>query len=274
MFTVGEFARLGQVSKRLLRYYDEIGLLEPARIDTATDYRYYRAAQLLELNRILALKDLGFSLDEISRITSDEVSVEELRGMLVLKRAEAQRRADAETQRFLNIESRLRMIGDVETGAPLDVLVKEVGARPALTARTTLATFEAGFELFQRVLAVLGSAGVGGLPFAIWHSGGPYEADSDAEMGVLTGELHDPVPVDEGLELRPSTLPSRSMATYVLRGPALDAHRGYGAIGRWVETNGYRFAGPPRELFLEVARSAAGDGAVTEIQYPVVPAPA
>ena len=74
MFTVGEFARLAQVSRRLLRYYDEIGLLKPMQTDRFTDYRYYSAEQLPQLNRILALKDLGLSLDQIQRMLSDKVS--------------------------------------------------------------------------------------------------------------------------------------------------------------------------------------------------------
>ena len=58
MFTVGEFSQLAQVSKRLLRYYDEIGLLKPSHTDRSTGYRYYSAAQMTDLNRILALKEI------------------------------------------------------------------------------------------------------------------------------------------------------------------------------------------------------------------------
>ena len=88
MFTVGEFSRIAQVSKRLLRYYDEIGLLPPRHIDPSTGYRFYSAGQLPQLNRILALKDLGLSLEQIQRLARDEVSMEEMQGMLLLKKAE------------------------------------------------------------------------------------------------------------------------------------------------------------------------------------------
>ena len=82
MFTVGEFARLAQVSRRLLRYYDEIGLLKPSHTDRFTGYRYYCAEQLPQLNRILALKDLGLSLEQIRRVIQDNVSTDEIHGML------------------------------------------------------------------------------------------------------------------------------------------------------------------------------------------------
>ncbi|HZR39592.1 MAG TPA: helix-turn-helix domain-containing protein [Ktedonobacteraceae bacterium] len=98
MFTVGEFSQLAQVSKRLLRYYDEIGLLKPMHTDRITGYRYYSAEQMLHLNRILALKDLGLSLDQIQRIVRENVSTEEINGMLLLKKAEIEQQVQAELQ--------------------------------------------------------------------------------------------------------------------------------------------------------------------------------
>lgn len=62
MISIGDFARLGRVSVRMLRHYDEIGLLRPARVDQSIEYRYDRAVQLSQLNRIIGLKDLGFFL--------------------------------------------------------------------------------------------------------------------------------------------------------------------------------------------------------------------
>ena len=68
MLKIGEFSKLSRVSVRMLRYYDEIGLLKPAEIDRFTDYRYYREDQLPTVNRITALRDMGFSLAHIVRI--------------------------------------------------------------------------------------------------------------------------------------------------------------------------------------------------------------
>src|SRR5215813_6701695 len=118
MFTVGEFSQLAQVSKRLLRYYDEIGLLKPVRIDKFTGYRYYSAEQLPPLNRILALKELGLSLDQIRRMLSDKVSADEIQGMLLLKKAEAEQQLQEEQQRIRSIESRLHFIRSAEASSP------------------------------------------------------------------------------------------------------------------------------------------------------------
>jgi DNA-binding transcriptional MerR regulator len=87
MFSIGEFARHGRVSVRMLRHYDAIGLLHPACVDPASGYRFYEASQLAELNRIIALKDLGFTLQQVQAILAEQVSAAELRGMLKLRRA-------------------------------------------------------------------------------------------------------------------------------------------------------------------------------------------
>jgi DNA-binding transcriptional MerR regulator len=92
MFTIGDFARHGQVPVRMLRHYDATGLLRPARVDPASSYRFYEASQLARLNRIIALKDLGFTLEQVRTMLDQQVSAEQLRGMLRLRQAELQTR--------------------------------------------------------------------------------------------------------------------------------------------------------------------------------------
>jgi DNA-binding transcriptional MerR regulator len=94
MFSIGEFARLGTVSVRTLRHYDEIGLLRPARVDPETGYRGYSADQLGQLNRIIALKELGLSLAQVRRLLGG-ITLEELQGMLMLRRAQLETELDA-----------------------------------------------------------------------------------------------------------------------------------------------------------------------------------
>ena len=68
MFKIGDFSKFSRVSVKMLRHYDELGLLKPALVDPATNYRYYSADQLPRLNRIIALKDLGFTLEQVGRL--------------------------------------------------------------------------------------------------------------------------------------------------------------------------------------------------------------
>lgn len=88
MFRIGEFSKIAQVSGRLLRYYDEIGLLTPEVTDSETGYRYYSARQLPQLNRILVLKELGLSLEQIAQFLKQGTSVDEMRSMLALRKAQ------------------------------------------------------------------------------------------------------------------------------------------------------------------------------------------
>ncbi|GLY97718.1 hypothetical protein Acsp02_49720 [Actinoplanes sp. NBRC 103695] len=88
MFRIGEFANLGRVSVRMLRHYDAIGLLRPARVEKPSGYRYYTAAQLTSLNRIVALKDLGFTPEQVQAMIDEKVDAGELRGMLRMRRAQ------------------------------------------------------------------------------------------------------------------------------------------------------------------------------------------
>src|SRR5437763_15527085 len=78
---IGEFARLGMVAVSALRYYDEVGLLKPAGVDRWTGYRYYTPEQLPALYRILALKDLGLSLEQIRVLLGETLPAAQIRGM-------------------------------------------------------------------------------------------------------------------------------------------------------------------------------------------------
>jgi DNA-binding transcriptional MerR regulator len=110
MIKIGDFARLSQVSVVTLRYYDEMELLKPVKVDSFTGYRFYSAEQLPLLNRILALKDLGFSLEQIKLMLTDDLTLEQLRGMLKVQRNEVEKHVEDEQERLLRIEARLRQI--------------------------------------------------------------------------------------------------------------------------------------------------------------------
>jgi len=90
---------------KALRYYDQIGLLKPASVDRFTDYRYYSFEQLPRLNRILALKDLGFSLEQIARLLDEGLSPAQLRGMLRLRQAEIRQQVKEDQERLVRVEA-------------------------------------------------------------------------------------------------------------------------------------------------------------------------
>src|SRR6185369_4843102 len=126
MFKIGEFSKLVQVPVPTLRYYDEVGLLKPVEVDRFTGYRYYAMNQLPRLNRILALKGLGFSLEQIAAALNEGLSPDEMRGMLRLRHAQiSQQLAQAQSQ-LTEVEARLQQIEREDKLAGYDVIVKRV----------------------------------------------------------------------------------------------------------------------------------------------------
>lgn len=110
MFRIGDFSKIAQVSGRLLRYYDELGLLSPEFTDPQTGYRYYSARQLPQLNRILVLKELGLSLEQVAHLLARETSTDEMRGMLALRKAQIEQLVQEEMERLHVVEARLQQI--------------------------------------------------------------------------------------------------------------------------------------------------------------------
>ncbi len=275
MFRIGEFSQIARVSGRLLRYYDSIGLLRPQRIDPETGYRYYSAGQLERLNRILALKDLGLSLDQVARMLDDKVSTAEIRGMLALKKAELERSLAEEAARLRHIESRLAQIEQQGTLADYDVALKSAPALPLLSTRAIYPTFEAVFaalrEVTQAARSQLAAAARGNL-VVVAHS--DFEDENlDLAIGVtLTRAINRKVALASGTALALGELPAcDALATIVRSGPLHQSHLAFGRLGLWMEANGYRIAGPCRELFLDMPFQTPADPAV-EIQFPVAKA--
>src|SRR5262244_2784393 len=110
MLKIGEFAQAGQVSIATLRHYDQQDLLKPSALDPDTGYRYYSLDQLPRLNRIVALKDLGFSLEQIAKMLEEDLPFEQLQGMFRLKQAQILQVIETEQTRLERIAARLRQI--------------------------------------------------------------------------------------------------------------------------------------------------------------------
>lgn len=271
MFSVGEFSVLAQVSKRLLRYYDEIGLLRPAYTDPQTGYRYYQAEQLGQLNRILVLKELGLSLEQIQRMLNSEISAAEMQGMLMLKKAEIEQTLQAELQRIRKIEARLGAIRRGEDEQALDVVMKEIPPQHALTVIQTFASFEKALSTAQQIREALPERSGYGFLVLMCHDEAIVEHDMRLEMGCLVENTEQralTIYDDLRLDLR-YLEPVPLMATTLIRGGLEFIHAAYGSMALWAEQHEYRLAGMPRELTLQAPQWADGRDLVTELQFPV-----
>jgi len=269
MIKIGDFARLSQVSVVTLRYYDEMDLLKPIRVDDFTGYRYYSANQLPRLNRILALKDLGFSLEQIRLMLVDGLSPEQLRSMLTAQRAEVEKRIGDEQQRLVRIEARLRQIELEDKMPDYDVVVKTVPAMLVAACRVTIPTNDQVpaylGPAYSRVYDYLRQQHVkdNGLCLTVWHSPADVYENEDAEAIV---------PVDRQLpgtdQVKVYELPSTQVASVVHQGNFEEFTQGHAALLEWIDLNGYKITGPYRELYIKHNKGNLSD-TTTEIQFPV-----
>jgi DNA-binding transcriptional MerR regulator len=277
MFRIGDFSRIARVSCRLLRHYEELGLIKPARVEPDTGYRYYSAGQLPRLNRILVLKELGLSLEEIGRIIDRHPSADELRGMLLMQRTQAERALAAETQRLRHIETRIAQIDAEGQLDADDVVIRPEPARLLLSVRRELPSFararELIAELCKSVPRQAGRDALGPL-FAIAHAA-EFEQDGlDVEFGfILPRRIEPRVRLADGTALRVREEPKvERMAVCVRVGLPEHAHLITSRIGRFVEANGDQLAGPSREVFLQPPVLERMDQSVVEMQFPIAKA--
>jgi DNA-binding transcriptional MerR regulator len=271
MLSIGDFARHGHVSVRMLRHYDAIGLLKPAYVDRMTGYRSYEAGQLSRLNRIVALKGLGFTLQQVHSILDEEVSVEELRGMLRLREAELHSQIATDTARLAQVEARLRIIEREGTMPADDVHIKRIPGVRVAELTGTAASFEP--ESIAPVIGPIYNELRDRLDRAGLTPTGPaiaYYKDSPDGDGIL---VHATIPVDadpgEEHDFAIVDLPEIEQAATILhRGSMDDVMPTIQALARWIDANGYRSAGYNRELYIECGENR--DTWVTELQEPIV----
>jgi DNA-binding transcriptional MerR regulator len=273
MFRIGEFSKIAQVPGSLLRYYDEIGLFKPAHIDQWTGYRYYSTRQLPRLHRILALKELGLTLDQVARLVDEEVSAAEIRGMLTLKKAQVEQTLHEEMTRLRSLEARLQQI-DASSSSAFDIVLKSVPSQGYLALREVLPNANAALIIMRELIQMLPERAernlLGHFTTVVYSE--TLESDSlDIELGaVFTGADDVTVPLLNQRLLRVRQLPEiATMATVVRIGGFEQNCKSYGAIGLWVENNGYRISGPGREVLIQPPRTQQLDEMVTEIQFPV-----
>ncbi|MFB7478509.1 MerR family transcriptional regulator [Streptomyces anulatus] len=275
MFTIGDFARYGRVSPRMLRHYDAIGLLTPDRTDPATGYRLYGAAQLARLNRIIALKDLGFTLQQVGAVLDERVGPEELRGMLRLRRAELAEAVAAASARLTRVEARLRSIESEGHMPADDVVIKTVPAVRVAELTGTAASFQPQDigpvigPLYDRLLPLLEGAGLRptGPGIARYEDapegGGAIVVHAGVTVSAPVGPVGD-------TEVRVVELPPFEAATIVHRGAMDDILSTTHTLARWLDANGYRSTGYSREVNLECPPDQGSW--VTELQEPVAKA--
>ncbi len=261
---IGEFARVAQLSLATLRHYEKSGLLKPMVLDPDTGYRYYSLDQLPRLHRILALKDLGFSLEQIVRMLEEDLSLDQLLGMFMLKQAQAQHMIATEQARLARIAIRLSQIEQEGIMPTYEVLLKQVDPLLVASIRTLLPLGDNPGKLYGTLMTYLDQQHVqyAQPTMLLLHSRHEWHGDEMAMDVEAAVPLSTTLAGNEQINIR--TLPGGLMACTVHIGNDLSLGRAHAALHRWMKDNTHQIIGPPRLVQLQRV-----DQYITELQFPV-----
>lgn len=267
MFKIGDFSKLTRVSVRMLRHYDRMGLLKPAHVDPLNGYRYYAAAQITRLGRIVALRDMGFNVAEIDRGLREE-SAQAFRAMLREHRERIAQNVRREQSRLARIDRTLERIEKENEQMDFAVEIKSVSSFAAVSLRDTIPSYDAEGMLWQRLGAFIEEKGLTctGATYATYHDEGYREADVDVEVVAGVRERL----ADEREFVFSDTPPIPKAASVLVPGDFSNIAPAFAFLARWIEENGYELCGNPRELPLRGPWNESDpENYLNEIQIPV-----
>jgi effector-binding domain-containing protein len=267
MLKIGDFSKLTQVSIKALRLYDRLGLFKPISVDESTGYRYYSARQLPRLYRLLACKDLGFSLEQIGLMLDASISVSQIEEMLRLKQTELQQHIALEQSRLARVAAKLRQIERENNMSDYEVLLKKVPAMQIASIREILPNYPAISRLYAELYNFLdkNQSKSWGYCGAVWHDTEYKEKDVDGEAFIIIDET-----IDRDDRVKIYELPSvETMACIVYRGSYNGIDRPYAAMLEWIENNSYKIIAPNREIYIEGGEQLDEESYITEIQFTV-----
>lgn len=268
MLKIGEFSKLSRVSIRMLRHYDETGLLAPETIDPFTGYRYYSETQLLTASRITALKEMGFSLAGVAELLACYDDRAALERHLLLKRTEAMA-AEEEVKRRLRLLD--TVIERLRKDEPMkyDVTVKTLPERYVASVRQVIPSYDREGDLwhiFCRETAHMHiQDGDPCMCTALLYDGEYKEANVDVE---IQKSVRGSYPDTEHVRFK--TVPAVQVASAVCKGGYDQISEVNAAVAAWVEANGYAFDGIAFNIYHVGPHETRDPGEfVTEVCYPV-----
>ena len=276
MLKIGEFAALAQISIRMLRHYDEMGLLKPMHVDRENGYRYYDHEQLPRLNRILALKDLGLSLEEIGLLLDGALNADEIRGMLKLKQALLHQQIQAETARLRRVENRLRYIESEGRLPDGEVVIK---SQPSLHV-ISLSGVDYPGTVFAEAYCALKQHGLTGSvrglltiypgSMEFQRTGKRTPAHRCEAVFIVDDVVHQPIELSDDRQMCVWDVPAYpQVASFV--STKSDCERGLDiqALWQWMQIYHYRLIAPTREFYLKRPRET--ENYLTELIFPIEP---
>lgn len=246
MFKIGEFSKLTQVTIRMLRYYDEVGLLKPAHIDKWTGYRMYSVEQIPVLSKIIYLRDSGFNIAEIAKILNvndDKFLVKQLD----MKYLEVEKAIQAEQEKLRRIEFTKNEILNKKSEMHYNILIKSIPAYKVLSLRRIIPNYYAEAMLWEELseFADKYQVQVSNNTFSIYHDTEYKEIDVDVEVCAPVKKLGKGV----GDIVYREVESVQVMACTMVYGDFSNIAGAYLAFAQWLQENSqYKMNGLNRQI--------------------------
>ena len=269
MLKIGDFSKLSRISIRMLRHYDEIGILHPKYVDDFTGYRYYSEAQLPLAGRIQTLKSLGFGLSVIKEILAKYEDAGEMEQFLLVKRKELEEESMEIQQKLQFLDSTLKWLRKDGNLMDYDVTCKTLPERYVASLRQVIPAYDQEWVLWEMMWRELGPQKVQqAVPcygMAIFHDEGYKEHDPDVEIQTaVVGRYQDTEHV------RFKIVPPVQIASATYKGSYDQILRVNKAVADWVAANGYVFDGKFFCIYhVSPNQTKNPEELVTEVCFPV-----
>ena len=262
LYKIGMFAAMNQVTVKTLRFYEEQGLLMPALIHPETGYRYYTLSQMAVLHQITALKQAGFTLEEIARVNSgaDEETV------LLKKKAELLAKISDLTRQIAVVDGYL---SKKKTGLSAPVLIKTIPETTVACMRIRLESYDCLFDRMPEMGALMEKAGCEcALPeYCFTNYLEPGYKDEDILVEICESIVEGKKEIGD---LRFKILPEIQAACIFHKGSYGTFSESYETVLKYIEENGYEIAGEIRESYIDGVWNKDNDSEwLSEIQVPV-----
>ena len=266
MLKIGEFSKLSRVSIRMLRHYDDIGLLKPAEIDDFTGYRYYREDQLFTIGRITSLKDMGFALADIIKILDSYDDKDKMEAFLSERQKELSK-LNQETEYKLMLLDTARKRLRKEQNMSFDVTVKTIPERYAATVQMVVPHYEDESMLWGTMMQECKNL----IPSDPCLAAAEFLDDEYKEENVeiiawmtVNGSYED----TEHVKFK--TLPAVKVASCIIKGSYDQMGDAYATVVSWIKSNGYKMNGHMFNIYhVSPAQTQNLDEYVTEACFPV-----
>lgn len=270
MFKIGEFSKLTQVTIRMLRYYDETGLLKPAHTDPWTGYRMYRADQIPVLNRIIYLRDSGFQVSEIAEIIAEGADADaSLIEKLNKKSHEIKANIQSEQEKLKKIAFAKKKIMEGSDDLHYHITIKSIPRYQVLSLRRIIPDYYAEGDLWKEIstFASKHQVQMTGDSFSIYHDTEYKETGVDVELCVPVLKPG----TSSGDFIFRQTEPVPHMASTLVYGDFKNIAGVYISFAKWLQENsGYHMFGLTRQtVHRGFWNESNPDNYLTEIQIPL-----